>query len=414
MLERPSEEASEVYPWSTWMNTGIWAVCSGPKSSMVSRLTSVAHTSRDEDTLSSILKILRGNYSKRKRNNFILYDGKLVPYPFENGIYKLPADERVMFVKGILERMLFIAKNEWQPSNFMEWVKGIFGDYMAKEYLIPYNAKIWKRPLESMAADWVFTPGRLPLPELEEIVRAAAGIPSVGYKEQAYFYYPRRGGIHALFQSLYEEVSLSGAKFIGGERVEEIRRKRDDTYEINGMISAKRIISTIPLPELLLAVGGTREIRRLAEGFDWNGVVVVGVALPYRSRGRTTIYVPDHKVIFHRYTWMSSLVPPRDPGKGNLIAEITVPKGEQPDMDRITEDTVRGLANVGAIRDERDVIFTRAWLHKYGYPIYSMNHNEIRSKAMQMLGEVGIHSIGRWGSWHYWNTDMVYKAVMES
>lgn len=164
--------------------------------------------SRDDKVLSEIVAMLQPNYSKKMRNNFVFYKGMFIPYPFENGVYKLNPDERVKIVKGIIDRMLYTTCNkEWKPENFLDWIVGFFGDYMADEYLIPYNEKIWKRPLDKMAADWVFSPGRLPFPELENMLLTVAGIPNIGYKEQAYFYYPNTGGIASLFNSLFEKPS---------------------------------------------------------------------------------------------------------------------------------------------------------------------------------------------------------------
>ena len=156
--------------------------------------------SKDNSILSSIVNLLGENCLLRRRNNFVYYDGNFIPYPFENGIYKLSPEIRVKFITGIIERMISIAKNrDYKPETFLDWITGFFGDYMAQEYLIPYNNKIWKRPLESMAADWVFSPGRLPFPELQRMIMSSAGIPNNGYEEQAYFYYPQKGGIQSLF-----------------------------------------------------------------------------------------------------------------------------------------------------------------------------------------------------------------------
>ncbi|MGC8573887.1 MAG: protoporphyrinogen/coproporphyrinogen oxidase, partial [Caldisphaera sp.] len=152
--------------------------------------------------------------------------------------------------------------------------------------------------------------------------------------------------------------------------------------------------------------------HNLANEFDYNSVIVVGVAISSSTSEQTTIYVPDPKVIFHRYTWMSSLANRKDSTKSNLIAEITIPKGEMVDIDKITSTVIRDLANIGAIKDEKEVIFTRTWFNKYGYPIYMLNHNMIRDKTTEILNYYGIKSVGRWGSWHYWNTDMVYKAIL--
>ena len=96
--------------------------------------------SRDHHVLSDISNILGSNCSKRERNNFVLYDNQYIPYPFENGVYLLNPQQRVKFIEGVIERMFFVAKNErWVPSHFLDWITGFFGDYMANEYLIPYN-----------------------------------------------------------------------------------------------------------------------------------------------------------------------------------------------------------------------------------------------------------------------------------
>jgi len=370
--------------------------------------------SKDKTILSEIIKFLGDNCSLRARNNFVYYNDQFIPYPFENGIYKLSADKRVKFVYGIIERMVNIAKNkEWRPETFLDWITGFFGDYMADEYLVPYNKKIWKRPLEEMAADWVFIPGRLPYPDLERIVMSAAGIPNTGYEEQTYFYYPKKGGIQSLFNSLFYEVINEKAQIIDDTRVTDIDRLSNGHFSINEKIETGKIVNTLPLPEILQLLDKTGENASLVNKFDYNSVVIVGVALYSKTPGHTSVYVPNSKVIFHRYTWMSSLILPADRNKSNLIAETTIPKGEKIDAKKIETETLKNLADIGVIRDENDIMFSKTWINRYGYPIYTLDHNNVRNEAMTILRENDIKSVGRWGSWHYWNTDMVYRAVSE-
>ena len=370
--------------------------------------------SRNEKILSEITDLLRGNCSKRFRNNFVFYKNQYIPYPFENGIYRLSPDERIKFVKGIIERMISVSKNtNWKPNNFLEWITGFFGDYMADEYLIPYNKKIWKRPLDKMASDWVFTPGRLPFPELENMLSTVAGIANIGYKEQSYFYYPNSGGISTLFYALYNMLAEKGVNFILGERVSRLITKPEGNCIINNKIGAKKVISTIPLPELLLSLDYGNDYRKLSERFDYNSVAVIGIAIKRKTPNRIAIYVPDPKIIFHRYTWMSSLSPQKDEEVSNLIAEVTIPKGEGFDQNKMRKDVIQGLLDMHVVEDEKEILFTKMWFNRYGYPIYSIDHNEIREEVMHVLNAYGIKTVGRWGSWHYWNTDMVLKEVNE-
>lgn len=146
--------------------------------------------SRRRDALESILS-LGGEWVSRGRPSFVLLNGAFVPYLFENGIYVLLPEKRARYGLSLI-RALTEQRDE-RPRNFREWLLRTFGREVAEDYLIPYNEKIWKRSLDQISADWVCIPGRLPLPSLDEIVKAVAGIPTVGYREQSVFYYPRRG-----------------------------------------------------------------------------------------------------------------------------------------------------------------------------------------------------------------------------
>jgi protoporphyrinogen oxidase len=366
--------------------------------------------SRNQDYLSFIVLLLGENVSKRSRNNYVFYNNQLIPYPFENGIYKLRPEKRVKFITNIIEKMIYLAKNkDYRPNNFLEWIINFFGETMANEYLIPYNEKIWKRDLDKISADWVFMPGRLPFPDVKKLIESAAGIPNVGYEEQAFFYYPKEGGIQSLYNSIFNLVNNKGVNFIFGEKVNNIELI-NNIYLINNNIKAKKVVNTIPLPEILIALD---EDKKLADQFDYNSVVIVGIALNKPTPNQTTVYIPDKKIIFHRYTWMSSLIPPKEKEKSNIIAEITIPKNQEFYLNQIEKEVINGLLKLNIIDDEKEIIFTKSWFNKYGYPIYTLNHNEIRGRAMEILNNHGIKSVGRWGSWHYWNTDMVYKAVYE-
>jgi hypothetical protein len=50
------------------------------------------------------------------------------------------------------------------------------------------------------------------------MLKAIAGIPNVGYKEQSYFYYPKTGGIQSLYNSLFNKVVGRGVNFLFGEK----------------------------------------------------------------------------------------------------------------------------------------------------------------------------------------------------
>ena len=228
--------------------------------------------SRRRDVLEGILS-LGGEWVSRERASFVLLDDTFVPYPFENGIYVLPPEKRARYGLSLIRALT--ERRDERPKNFREWLLRTFGREVAEDYLIPYNEKIWKRPLDQISADWVYIPGRLPLPSLEDVVRAVAGIPTVGYREQAVFYYPRRGGIMKQWEAAYRRAEALGVRFLR-EWVMEVKRVGDE-FLINGRLRADRIVSTLPLRETPRIFGLPEEAFKAAERLDYNSVVVVGV-----------------------------------------------------------------------------------------------------------------------------------------
>jgi len=367
--------------------------------------------SRNKEILDRILSLIKNNYVQHRRKAFVLINDTFIPYPFENGIYKLPKKERFEIVVSFLKAYMNLYKNHI-PKNLEEWIYNFFGDWIAKNYLIPYNEKIWKRPLKEIDVDWLYIPGRLPIPNWEDVVASAIGIKTIGYKEQSTFYYPKYGGIQTLYNSALEEAKKMDITFISNEKVEKIDKK-DEIFIINNKFETKKIINTIPLPELLKALKAPEEILNLVNKLEYNKVIVVGLALKKKAPKHHWIYVPDKKIIFHRYAWISNYSPYNSPkGESTIIAEITTDSYSNVDLGKIEERVVSDFERLEILKSE-EIILVKSWINQYGYPLYIKGHRESREKILQWLKDENILSIGRWGSWHYWNIDKIYENVIE-
>ncbi|MEM1582663.1 MAG: FAD-dependent oxidoreductase [Candidatus Bathyarchaeia archaeon] len=366
--------------------------------------------SRNSEVLSRILALLGDNLVKNTRKSFILFNGILVPYPLENGLYTLPAEDRADALISFLEA--YISRSpKWEPKTFKEWAYGFFGKWIAEKYLVPYNEKIWSRPLDQLDADWVYTPGRLPIADWKEIVKSSVGVPTIGYVEQSIFYYPRKGGIQALYDAALEKAVSTGVNFLWGERVATVKNAGGE-WLINERYRGNLIISTIPLPELAKVTETPEEVIKAIDSLDYNSVAVVGFALNKPAPNQHWIYVPQKDVIFHRYAWISNYSPYNAPhGQSTVIAEVSIPKGKTPPP-RLTEEVLNGLEKIG-ILEKRNILSAKVWLNKYGYPIYTIGHRNTREIIQNWLKEIGIYSLGRWGAWHYWNMDKIYGDVMK-
>jgi protoporphyrinogen oxidase len=363
--------------------------------------------SKKQEIINKIIA-MGGEWVFRERMSYIFLDGVYVPYPFENGIYALPPDKRARYGLSLIRALKDY--RDVKPPNFKEWILATFGREVAEDYLIPYNEKIWKRPLDQMTADWVYIPGRLPIPSLEDIVKAVAGIPTVGYKENALFYYPRKGGIIKQWEIAFKRSKELGVRFL--KTVVKDVKVSSDGYIINGMMKVNRIVSTLPLKESPSIFDLSEDSHKASRRLDYNSVAVVGIGLKKPAPKQHWIYVPDKKIVFHRYAWISNYGDDSNPGKSALIAEITIPNGIEIDTEELKERVIQDFVRIDVIK-ETEIDVVEIWLHKYGYPIYTLTHQEDTEVIIRELIQKGIVTFGRWGEWQYWNTDKIYEKVME-
>ena len=257
-------------------------------------------------------------------------------------------------------------------------------------------------------------PGRMPVPDWKDVVRSGAGIVSEGYREQLRFFYPSRGGIQALYNSVLEKAIARGLRIIKGMKVERIRRV-GNRWIINDRIEAKRVISTIPLNELVEALNVSEYILKLARQLDYNSVAVVGLALRKRAPDMHWIYVPDKNVVFHRYAWISNYSPfntPNNSRYSSIIAEITIPPQQKVNEEELVRETIDGLKKLGIVSEsEKEILFIKIWIHEYGYPIHTIMSNKARKEILEHIKEHKITTLGRWGTWKYVNIDKIYTEV---
>jgi glycosyltransferase involved in cell wall biosynthesis len=181
-------------------------------------------------------------------------------------------------------------------------------------------------------------------------------------------------------------------------------------YLINGVLKADRVISTLPLKDAPSIFDLSDEARKVSERLDYNSVVVVGLGLRKQAPKQHWIYVPDKRIIFHRYAWISNYGEDAMPGRAVLVAEVTIPPTWEIDLEEIKSRVVHDLIEIGVIK-ENEVDVVKAWIHRYGYPIYTLTHGEDIDIITQELTQKGILTFGRWGNWQYWNTDRIFEEA---
>src|SRR4029434_7818298 len=131
-------------------------------------------------------------------------------------------------------------------------------------FAIPYNRKLWGVPLREMDTSWLG--GRVPLPDLEEMIDGALRPVPKPMGPNARFGYPLRGGFQALmdgFLPLLEAPLQLGTAVVSVSPRHRTARLSDGTT-----VAWEQLVSTAPLPELVRMLGdeAPEAIRADAEG----------------------------------------------------------------------------------------------------------------------------------------------------
>ena len=178
-----------------------------------------------------------------------------------------------------------------------------------------------------MNYNWI--DGRVPVPEIGEVLRGAVQHPGKKHGPNREFWYPLTGGINALSQAFL--------RFIPHDRIQlntsvtAVDAYRHEVALADGRyIRYDRLISTIPLPALvhLLGDGIPPVVRQSAAGLNFNTVHTVNIGLDIPDIGQLGAmhwaYFPEESTIFHRASVPGNFSPDMIPdGCSSLQLEIS-------------------------------------------------------------------------------------------
>ena len=361
---------------------------------------------RDKHTLALVKKVLKGNLARHKRNSYVYASNQLIPYPFQVNFDYLP--------KGIAQQCLtgFIKsrkQNCLKNDNFLQWIHSKFGKGIADFFMIPYNTKLWKIPLDKLECKWaerfVITP------TVEQIKGNLDKKNSEHLGYNAFFWYPEKGGIEELikgFSSGLNNIHLN-SQVVAVDL-------RDKTVMFKGEKKEKfsKLISTIPLPELGKIVRPLpNDIIKSFKQLKWISIYNLNLGL------KTKIHVPRHWIYFSQksipffrtgfFHSFSSHFTPK--GLGAMYADVSYSKDKPINKRTINTRIRKHLSFTGIIKSEDEICSEHINDIKYGYPVCDSDYTPARKKILNFLLKNNIISTGRYGSWRYMSMEDVIREA---
>jgi UDP-galactopyranose mutase len=298
-----------------------------------------------------------------------------------------------------------------EPKNFEEFIYKVWGAGIAKHFAIPYNRKLWAVPLSEMETSWLG--GRVPLPDLEEMIEGALSPSPKPMGPNARFGYPLRGGFQALMDAWVPHLE---GKLRLNSRVVRVEPSRHTVTLASGeILRYKQLINTMPLPVLIRQLGDEAPagIRAAAGRLRHVSVRCVHIGV---GRERVTekhwIYYPEDTV-FHRIFVQGNASPYCNPPGGfGLTCEITYsPHKPLPcsgeDLERLC---VADCRRVGIIGPDDPILVTTQCDLPYAYVVYDHERKEAVQVIREWLEERDIILAGRYSEWEYYNSDHAFLA----
>lgn len=347
-------------------------------------------------------------FVQRDRHTKIRFEDRWVHYPFENGIGDLPDQANFDCLKGYVEAWEK-RRNDGSsaPADFASWIQWRFGEGISRHFMGPYNEKIWKRPLEEITSGWVA--GRVPDAPIDDVLRAAIGIRTEGYTHQSIFYYPKQGGFQAITDGM---ASTLTDRIRLNTRVSHVVR-HGEGWRVDGE-DFDRIVNTIPMNEVPGIVEGIPEdVAACMRGLAHNDMTCFLIALDRAEHPDLSwVYLPQHEQgPVNRVTYMSNYSPGNAPeGKTSFLCEVTSPGGQPFPGKELEDEVVAGMAHAGLLSKD-EILFVDRTDTRYAYIVYDHDLEERRRRSIEWCEQNGIHPLGRFGHYDYFNSDQCVIAA---
>jgi protoporphyrinogen oxidase len=338
-----------------------------------------------------------------QRESWVWIRNRFVPYPFQNNLHRLDAQDRWACVEGLLEAAS--RQDHVRPADFGEWMLATFGPGITELFMHPYNFKVWAFPPSTMDFSWIGE--RVSVPKLGSVLKSiCTGQDEISWGPNRVFRFPVKGGTGAVWQAIGE--ALPGERVSLGTAVERIdAAKKTVTTRDGATWKYRYLISTIPLNRLVEAAPGVVDAE-VSGRLRYSSTTIVGIGLegrvPDALRTKCWMYFPENNSPYYRVTVFSNYSPnnvARPGEQWSLMTETSGSAMKPVRQDSIIEEVLLALEEDGLMPDRGAVCSATKYHEAQGYPTPFLGRDAVVDPSLRAFEERGIFSRGRFGAWKY-------------
>lgn len=319
-----------------------------------------------------------------KRQSQIHFHDHFIDYPIEYSIKQIAAFDMELALK--ITEDFFAAKSSDKSKDLADWFRKTFGNTLSNEYLLPYNMKIWGLNPSKMDPAWVLD--KLPIPDKKSFFRGLISNEK-DMMPHASFYYPSSNTQNTFIQHLSFDLKINiNTPVLSIE-------KMNNQWVINGNEHFDTVINTMPLNDLPHYIQHVPcDVLSAASKLKFNRVSnMLWKSTPVEN---TWTYYPDKATCFHRHIHIGNFVSPKvnytiTEAIGLIDDSKLIKYGNK--IDYLTEPVDYNVSD-------------------HAYVLFDKNYQSSRATILSYLDSIGLHTLGRFGEWEYYNMDIcIHKAM---
>ena len=205
-----------------------------------------------------------------KLNNY--WNGIVLTHPVQLHMHGLPHDLIVKVVNDFVEEQ---KAGERQINNYEDWLIASYGKTFAENFPMKYTRKYHLTDASNMTTDWLGP--RMYRPSLEEMLRGSLSkwVPDVEHYV-SHFRYPKHGG----FVSYLSQLPGMGEMKLNHEVIGIDIKEKSIEFRGGHKVGYGRLVSSIPLPELLPMIrGAPQDVVDASQSLACSTCVLVNVGV---------------------------------------------------------------------------------------------------------------------------------------
>ncbi len=346
-------------------------------------------------------KLMGDNIFSQELVSAIYFKKKYIPYPFQENIRELPPIELEKYEKSLKSNLKSGDQRKQEFESFEDFIYYQYGGYIANEFMIPYNEKIWSIKPNEMNASWFLSSNFIPVSNIGKKNKQASPTVNERSKKKHIRWYPVKGGSQEFGKSF---TPFLNHLVLNHEAIRVDVEKKEVFFKNGFSINYEDLISTIPLPELLNIINNLpSEIRSLIPKLKYNSVYCINFCLNRKLEHKYHwLYFPQKDIPFSRLFFSSNFSKNNAPtGKGSCSAIMTYLPDSKINLERFEEETIQILLELGLLKNETEIVDRIPINIKYGFTLPTIGIENHLKKIMEFLSNNNIYSIGRYGEWKY-------------